>query len=152
MNLSLDLQIACAAVALPTEVQFRAWIVPALVERTTDAELTVRVVDEAESAALNEHYRHKRGSTNILSFPYEPPIPELDTGLLGDLVICAPLVAREALQQGKSTEAHWAHLVIHGILHLQGYDHQEPAEAARMEQLEVRILAGLGYPDPYNDY
>ena len=110
------------------------------------SQLSIRIVNEAESAELNAHYRHKQGATNILSFPVPPGLPEL---LLGDLAICAAVVAREAQEQNKSADAHWAHMTVHGVLHLKGYDHEEPAEADAMEALERRILGQLGYADPY---
>ncbi|WP_462321560.1 rRNA maturation RNase YbeY [Halochromatium sp.] len=121
------------------------------------AELTIRITDDAEIAELNQQYRSRSGATNILSFPFEPP-PGIDPtepafaemgALLGDLVICAPLVQREAAEQGKTTTAHWAHLVVHGALHLLGFDHLTDAEAAPMETLEIRILGALGFPSPY---
>ena len=115
-------------------------------------ELTIRVVGEAESAELNERYRHKRGPTNVLAFPSEPlPAEGAEDELLplGDLVICAPVVAREAAEQGKTLEAHWAHIVIHGALHLVGYDHETDAEAGEMEGRERELLAALGIADPY---
>jgi len=112
------------------------------------AELVVRIVDVAEMTALNHRYRGKSGVTNVLSFPYET-LPGVTSGLLGDVVICAPVAAAEAVRQGKSLEAHWAHLVMHGVLHLQGYDHHDDSEARRMETLEARLLAGLGFADPY---
>ncbi|HHW77910.1 MAG TPA: rRNA maturation RNase YbeY [Xanthomonadaceae bacterium] len=151
MTLELDLQIALDMPGLPTEADFRHWAAAALVgaDYSKNAELTIRVVNEAESTALNETYRHKQGPTNVLSFPFEAP-PEVETPLLGDIVICAPVVLREAVSQGKTLAAHWAHLVAHGVLHLLGYDHDE-AQAEAMESLEIRILAGLGYPDPYGD-
>ena len=120
-------------------------------------ELTVRVTDEHESAELNQRYRSRSGPTNVLSFAFEPP-PGLDLAapafaeigaLLGDLVICAPLVKREAAEQGKTETAHWAHLMVHGTLHLLGFDHITAAEAAPMEALEIRILGALGFPPPY---
>ncbi|MCB1807111.1 MAG: rRNA maturation RNase YbeY, partial [Candidatus Competibacteraceae bacterium] len=114
-------------------------------------ELTIRLVDEAESSMLNESYRHKQGPTNVLSFPFEAPIPEIDMPLLGDIVICVPVVEHEAAEQNKPLMAHWAHLVIHGVLHLQGYDHQTETEADVMEALEVTLLDRLGFPDPYRD-
>ncbi len=152
MTLELDLQIALDLPRLPAETDFRRWAEAALAgaDHRQDAELTLRIVNEAESAALNETYRHKQGPTNVLSFPFEAP-PEVDSTLLGDIVICAPVVLREAIVQGKSPEAHWAHLVAHGVLHLLGYDHDE-AQAEAMESLEIRILAGLGFPDPYGDF
>ncbi|MDS4020772.1 MAG: rRNA maturation RNase YbeY [Candidatus Competibacter sp.] len=151
MTLELDLQIALDMPGLPAEPQFRRWAEAALAGAgcRRDAELTIRIVNEAESTALNDTYRHKQGPTNVLSFPFENP-PGVESSLLGDVVICAPVVLREAVVQGKPPEAHWAHLVAHGVLHLLGYDHDE-AQAEAMESLEIRILAGLGYPDPYGD-
>ncbi|MDS4025741.1 MAG: rRNA maturation RNase YbeY [Candidatus Contendobacter sp.] len=151
MTLELDLQIALDLPGLPAELDFRRWVEAALVgaDYAKNAELTIRVVNEAEGAALNETYRHKSGPTNVLSFPFAAP-PEVESALLGDIVICAPVVLREAVVQEKPPEAHWAHLVAHGVLHLLGYDHDE-AQADAMESLEIRILAGLGYPDPYGD-
>ena len=112
-------------------------------------ELTVRIVNEAESSTLNQTYRAKQGPTNVLAFPYQPEIPELADTLLGDVVICAPVVLREAQQQSKPVNAHWAHLVVHGVLHLLGYDHQQPQQTQIMERLEINILNDLGYPNPY---
>jgi len=151
MSLELDLQIALNLPDLPNEASFHRWAAAALVgaEYRQEAELTIRVVDEAESAALNASYRHKQGSTNVLSFPFSAP-PAVASALLGDIVLCAPVVLREAVVQGKPASAHWAHLVTHGVLHLLGYAHDEE-QAAAMEALETRILAGLGYPDPYQD-
>lgn len=108
----------------------------------------VRIVNEGESAALNARYRGKPGSTNVLSFPFEAP-PGVRTEVIGDVVICAPVVAREARVQGKSPQAHWAHMLVHGIMHLRGYDHQTRHEAVLMERREAAILRRLGYPDPY---
>jgi probable rRNA maturation factor len=111
-------------------------------------ELTIRIVDEAESQQLNETWRKQIGPTNVLSFPFANP-PGITLPLLGDMVICAPLVSREAEQQHKSLDAHWAHLVIHGTLHLLGYDHLDEVQAQQMEQLEIQALHHLGYPNPY---
>jgi len=135
----------------PSRWQLQQWAEAALIDAPTAAELTIRLVDEAESSALNQQYRHKQGSTNVLSFPFEPPLADMNLPLLGDIVICAPLVAREASEQGKPLLAHWAHLVIHGVLHLQGYDHQTETEAEHMEALEISLLSRFGYPDPYQD-
>ena len=134
---------------VPGEVLFQQWARAAADAAANEAaELSIRVVDEDESAGLNQTYRHKSGPTNVLSFPCEVPAG-VPNDLLGDLVICAPVVAREALEQGKNPEAHWAHMVIHGVLHLRGYDHLQEDEAEQMEALEVEILDGLGYPNPY---
>ena len=149
MNLELELQLEVEAPGLPTRAQFRTWAEAALAGRGGDAELVIRVVDGAESASLNQRFRAKNGPTNVLSFPFRAP-PPVQSHLLGDLVICAPVVAREATEQGKTEAAHWAHLVVHGVLHLLGHDHLEPAEAERMEAREREILAGLGLPDPYS--
>lgn len=152
--LELDLQLASEAEGLPDEADFRRWCELALRARSADSELTIRLVDEPEGRELNHTWRHKDYATNVLSFPADVPEgpngePLLDIPLLGDLVICAPVVAREAAEQGKPAQAHWAHLVIHGCLHLLGYDHLEDEEAEEMEELERQLLAELGHPDPY---
>jgi probable rRNA maturation factor len=147
MGLRLEAQYATEAGGLPSEQALRRWAAAALME-PGDKELVVRIVDEAESAALNDRYRGKPEPTNVLSFPFESP-PGLALPHLGDLVICAPVVEREAREQGKSSEAHWAHMLVHGLLHLRGYDHQNEAEAETMEALESAILGQLGYPNPY---
>jgi probable rRNA maturation factor len=108
----------------------------------------IRLVDDAESAELNQQFRHKSGPTNILSFPFEVP-NGMEMDLLGDLVICAPLIAREAEQQNKLAEHHWAHITVHGVLHLLGYDHVEEQDAEQMEALEIEILNGLDIANPY---
>ncbi len=133
---------------VPRPAMFRRWARAVLKGRRPEAELSIRIVAAAEGAELNQTYRHKTGPTNVLSFPCESP-PGLDLPLLGDLVICAPVVAREAREQAKSVEAHWAHMTVHGMLHLLGYDHELPQEAEAMEKLETLILAELGFPDPY---
>ncbi|MCW9024718.1 MAG: rRNA maturation RNase YbeY [Gammaproteobacteria bacterium] len=117
-------------------------------EQQDECELTVRIVDEEESAALNEQYRDKQGPTNVLSFPFECP-PEVELNLLGDLVICAPVVEREAQEQQKTVTAHWAHMLVHGCLHLLGHDHLTETEAEGMEQREIAILNELGFSNPY---
>ena len=110
--------------------------------------MTVRVVDEAESAALNHRYRRRAGATNVLAFSFDAQeLPSLR--ILGDVVVCAPVAVREARERSTRLDAHWAHLVVHGTLHLLGYDHDEPGPAREMETLEREILDGLGYPDPY---
>ncbi|QJP11682.1 rRNA maturation RNase YbeY [Pseudomonas multiresinivorans] len=147
--LELDLQVASESAGLPSEAEFRTWCELALRQRQNDSELTIRLVDEAEGRELNKTWRHKDYATNVLSFPADVPDELLDIPLLGDLVICAPVVTREAAEQGKSVQAHWAHLVIHGCLHLLGYDHIDDEEAEEMEGLERELLAELGHPDPY---
>jgi probable rRNA maturation factor len=162
-RITLSIQKATtSAEELPSRQSCRRWIQCALqtaqemlpstrrppVDPAKSVELTLRFVDEAESAALNQQYRHKTGSTNILSFSCEN-IPEDTTHYLGDLVICVPLVFQEAREQGKQSIAHWAHLVLHGVLHLLGYDHIQEEEAVVMEGLEIKALEKLGYANPY---
>ncbi|OZI14399.1 rRNA maturation RNase YbeY [Sodalis-like symbiont of Philaenus spumarius] len=145
----LDLQLACdEAQGLPTEADFLRWLQGVLPRFRDCAEATVRLVDEAESHELNMTYRGKDRPTNVLSFPFEAP-PEVELPLLGDLVICRQVVEREAQQQEKALEAHWAHMIVHGSLHLLGYDHIKDEEALEMEALETEIMQTLGYPDPY---
>ena len=120
----------------------------ATARRRKATELSIRIVDIAEGRALNRDYRGKDYATNVLSFPAELP-PGVSLPLIGDLAICAPVVAREAAEQGKDPRDHWAHMTVHGVLHLLGYDHIQDSEAEAMEALETRILAGLGIADPY---
>ena len=134
----------------PDDEAFRRWVETALPPQPEPVELVIRLVGENESQQLNQTYRGKERPTNVLSFPFEAP-PQVASPLLGDLVICVPVVAREAQEQGKSLEAHWAHLVIHGLLHLLGYDHQTDGEALQMESRERELLQQLNYPDPYID-
>ena len=148
MNVALDLQVATQAEGLPSEQQFFNWLGAVLGERDDVPEITIRLVDEAESRQLNSEYRDKERPTNVLAFPFQAP-PGVEMPILGDLVICAPVVQREAAEQQKTVEAHWAHMVIHGALHLLGYDHIEANKAEVMEQREREILLKLGYPDPY---
>lgn len=149
MTLTLDVQTACPEPA-PEEAELRRWLTCALAEagHTRDTEISLRLIDDAEMAALNRQYRHRDGSTNVLSFPADLP-PELNLPLLGDIAICASVVLREAREQGKPVLNHWAHMTVHGCLHLLGYDHIDAADAERMESLETRILAALGLPCPY---
>jgi probable rRNA maturation factor len=145
----VDVQIATSDLDLPSDEQIRTWVAAALPADAMDSELTIRIVDADESRALNAQYRHIDKPTNVLSFPSDLP-PELQIPLLGDLVVCAPVVAREAQEQRKSPTAHWAHMVVHGTLHLLGYDHEADDEAEIMEALETRILTDLGFPAPYD--
>jgi probable rRNA maturation factor len=134
--------------SIPDKSRFENWVNAALNNNTDNAELTIRVVDEEEGTALNETWRDGNGPTNVLSFPTEG-LDEIEPGLLGDIVICAPVVQKEALEQEKNQESHWAHMVIHGTLHLIGYDHNNDKEADEMESLEINILKDLGYTNPY---
>jgi probable rRNA maturation factor len=153
MNVDLDVQYAITGNsegdgALPTSEQLKAWVDAALTGFVEEAELTVRIVEPDEIQTLNRTYRHQDKPTNVLSFPFEAP-PGVELPLLGDVVICAAVVEEEAQQQGKPAAAHWAHMVVHGVLHLLGYDHIEDDEAEEMESLEIEILAGLGISNPY---
>ena len=148
MTLEVEIQTATRHADLPTEEDIILWVRAALQGGEAPVELVIRLVDEAESQQLNRDYRGKDCPTNVLSFPSEAP-PQVASPLLGDLVICVPVVIQEAQQQGKPLLAHWAHMVVHGSLHLQGYDHIEPQQAEQMEALEIDILARLGFPNPY---
>jgi probable rRNA maturation factor len=148
MDLTLEVQYTIPEDSLPSEAELQHWALAAVGDKKAQAELVIRLVDETESAALNQQYRNKSGPTNVLSFPFQAP-PPVESNLLGDLVICAPVVAQQAAEQQKTEQAHWAHMVVHGILHLLGYDHTQPAEAAAMEHMEIEILAQLGFSDPY---
>lgn len=153
MKAEVDLQVAIDdAGGIPDVGTLERWAEAALEAggRKEDAELTVRVVSEDEIHALNRDYRHVDRPTNILSFPFECP-PEVSLPLIGDLVICMSVLRREALEQHKTLDEHFAHLVVHGCLHLIGYDHIESADAAVMEPLEVKALSALGYDNPYRD-
>jgi probable rRNA maturation factor len=138
--LSLAVQFAVKPPNSPTRVQLRKWTLAALEQ---DVEITLRLVDAEEGRELNRTYRHKDYATNVLTFPMN------DEPLRGDIVLCAPVVEREATEQSKSVEAHYAHLVVHGVLHLQGYDHETDEEARMMEALESQIVMKFGYADPY---
>lgn len=142
-DLSLSVQFASAAKNLPSRAQIRRWVAAALEH---PAEITVRLVDADEAQALNRDFRKKGYVPNVLTFEYGEVAPGT---LGGDVVICAPVVAREAREQGKPLKAHYAHMVVHGVLHLQGYDHLEPHDAAIMEAREIAILKRFRIPNPY---
>lgn len=150
MSVEVDLQVASAVPGVPDVADFHCWAEAALAGRANQTEMAIRVVDEVEGRELNRTWRHKDYATNVLSFPAELP-EDLGLQLLGDLVLCAPVISREAAEQGKPLAAHWAHLTVHGCLHLLGFDHQTDAEAEAMESLETEILGRLGYADPYKE-
>jgi len=154
VRLDVSVEYALPRVGLPAAVSFRKWVAAALAGRIREADLALRVVGTKEGRALNRHYRGKDYATNVLSFPAELPegLPEgVKLPLLGDIVLCAPVVAREAREQKKTLAAHYAHLTVHGTLHLLGWNHEDAREAECMEQLEREILAELGIGDPYAD-
>lgn len=145
----LDLQVATQdSNNLPSEEQIMQWLNIILPQFMENAELTIRIVDEAESQQLNNTYRHKDKPTNVLSFPFESPI-EIDVPLLGDLIICKQVVEVEALEQHKLLMSHWAHMIVHGCLHLLGYDHILDEDAEEMENIEIDIMKQLGFDNPY---
>jgi len=147
---TIEIQTIFESAGQPSEEQIQGWVDAALDGYNQDTEIVVRIVDEQESAQLNEQYRHKQGPTNILSFPVE--VPEgIELDLLGDLVICAPVLEKEAEQQHKLLIHHWAHIVVHGVLHLLGYDHIDEAEADQMESKEIAILNKLKISNPYTE-
>jgi probable rRNA maturation factor len=152
VRLDVSVGYALPRAGLPAAVSFRKWVAAALHGRIREADLAVRLVDTREGRALNRHYRGRDYATNVLSFPAELPegLPKgVKFPLLGDLVLCAPVVAREAREQKKALIAHYAHLTVHGTLHLLGWNHEDDREAEAMEMLEREILAGLGIDDPY---
>ena len=149
MSIELDLQLAVEdEKGLPSFEDIHLWLSSAVTKFQPLAEVTVRLVDEQESHQLNHDYRGKDKPTNVLSFPFEAP-PGIEMDLLGDLIICRQVVEREAVEQNKPLMAHWAHMVVHGCLHLLGYDHIEDQEAEEMESLETEIMKSMGYSDPY---
>lgn len=148
MTVEVEVQRAADASDLPSEDQIDDWVNAAWQRPESSAGVVIRIVDEEEGRRLNAEFRHKDAATNVLSFAYEP-VPGMVPPHVGDLVICAPVVTREAAEQGKTVTAHWAHMVVHGMLHLQGFDHADDTEADRMESLETLILESLGFPAPY---
>ncbi|MCL1095654.1 rRNA maturation RNase YbeY [Shewanella kaireitica] len=149
-SVDLDLQVAVEGFELPSAQEMELWVKTALRDSMDQAELTIRIVDVAESQLLNSTYRGKDKPTNVLSFPFEAP-PGIELSLLGDLVVCAAVVKQEAIDQNKPLNAHWAHMVVHGCLHLLGYDHIEDIEAEEMESLETQLIESLGYNNPYQE-
>ena len=146
----IDIQRVFASVGQPDDDSLQRWVDTVLAAEQQSGEVLIRIVDEAESAELNSQYRHKTGPTNILSFPFEAPdIAGFEDDLLGDLVICAPVLEKEAAQQQKALADHWAHIVMHGVLHLLGYDHIDEAEAEIMEAKEIALLQQLNIRNPY---
>lgn len=140
----INIQCVTEDAFVPTPSQIRKWAKQALAGRIASAEITIRIIDQAEMMQLNESYRHKKGPTNVLSFPYG------EEGEIGDIAICADVVNREAKEQNKTSESHWAHMIVHGVLHLLGYDHQEQKEAEEMEKEEIQLLKKFGFNNPYD--
>jgi probable rRNA maturation factor len=154
MQAKLEIQRAATSATSPTDEQFQYWVNAVPTDNQHKMQLSIRIVDEPEARRLNREYRNKDYATNVLSFPVDLPagLPvDIRQSQLGDLLICAPVVVREALERGRSEADHWAHLTIHGVLHLLGYDHEQDTEADIMESLETEILESLGISDPYAD-
>jgi probable rRNA maturation factor len=154
MQADLHIQRAIALADIPDDNKFQLWVETALAGRSGGCSLAIRIVDEQEALQFNRDYRNRDYATNVLSFPAELPegLPEeVRRSQLGDLLICATVVRREALEQRRAENDHWAHLTIHGILHLLGYDHEQPEQASIMESLETEMLARLGISDPYRE-
>lgn len=146
----ISIQHAAGKRLAPKASLLRKWAEHALSRRIDTAEVTIRIVDTEEMSELNSTYRHKKGPTNVLSFPFTTPEKvDIEIPILGDIVICADVVNHEAQEQGKSQEAHWAHMIVHGIFHLLGYDHENDSNAAVMESLEIEIMQALGFANPY---
>ncbi len=150
MSIEVEVQRVAEGEGIPSDAQLEHWVNATPAAGADSAEVVIRIVDESESQELNHRYRGKDRSTNVLSFPFEAP-PGVPVDHLGDIVVCAAVVAREAVEQNKPLDAHWAHMVVHGVLHLMGYDHQNDDSAEEMESLEIEILGQIGYPDPYEE-
>lgn len=148
MPLDIEIQLASHTSTLPSDDELKTWLNSAAQPEYAGYEVCLRIVDVAEITELNAQYRHKDQPTNVLSFPADIPA-ELELPILGDIVICSAVVAEQAQQQNKSLNAHWAHMCIHGMLHLQGFDHIDDEQAQEMETLEIALLNQLGYPSPY---
>jgi probable rRNA maturation factor len=149
MTLIVDIQMASASEEAPDPQSIERWVSAAIGNQRESTELSIRIVDVDEGQILNEQFRGSTGATNVLSFSFENESPE-PLPLIGDIVICAPVVLKEASEQNKTLNAHWAHMIIHGVLHLLGYDHQNENDANLMESLETEIMQGLGFPPPYS--
>ena len=168
-NVTVDVQVALndeLEIDFPVDEKIQQWVVTAINMATIfrdnvrrkgehhSAHITVRIVDEREICQLNETFRHKVGATNVLSFPFQPPpgVPIEETEAeLGDIAVCASVISKEASEQAKAIDAHWAHMIVHGTLHLMGYDHQNDKETSEMESLEKKILSELSFPNPYTE-
>jgi len=146
----LDFQIVSISKYLPDEALFKAWVDTVLKDPSQDSEIVIRIVDKEEMIQFNEQYRNKKGTTNILSFPFEAP-EGVESDLLGDLLVCAAVVEAEAAEQNKKLEHHWAHMIVHGVLHLIGYDHINDEDAEEMEALEIKILKTIKIDNPYEE-
>jgi probable rRNA maturation factor len=146
----VGVQIVSQSDQLPSQEQFQYWIDAVLSDNTQNSEIVIRIIDEPEMVKFNKQYRDKKGATNILSFPFDVP-DGVESNLLGDLLVCAPIVEKEALIQHKKIEHHWAHMIVHGVLHLLGYDHIENEEAEEMEVLEIKILKKIKIKNPYEE-
>lgn len=148
---SIIIQLAADKALVPKKSLLRKWAIQALSKKIESAEITIRIVDEDEMRELNSTFRQKDGLTNVLSFPFSiPDEVQLDIPILGDIVICADVVRREALEEAKSEESHFAHMIVHGVFHLLGYDHENDRDAEIMETLEADIMQSLGYKNPYD--
>ncbi len=147
----LEVQRIIDSSLLPSDEELLLWVEKALVDYQRDTEILIRIVDTQEITELNEQYRHKQGATNILSFPFEMPEGIEGVNLLGDLVVCAEVLQQEAIMQNKTLQDHWAHIIIHGILHLIGFDHGNETQALEMETREIHLLQQLNIDNPYQE-
>ncbi len=147
---TVEIQLASKSKFIPDQQQFQNWVDAVLTDESQHSEIVIRVIDEDEMIEFNQQYRHKSGPTNILSFPFEAP-DSVESDLLGDLLVCAPVIETESKQQKKTLENHWAHIIVHGVLHLIGYDHINDMDAEEMEALEVMILKTITINNPYEE-
>jgi probable rRNA maturation factor len=149
MNI-LDIQNISKSKKIPTHAKFQTWLDAVLIDDNQDSEVVIRIVDEDEMILFNEQYRNKKSPTNILSFPFQPSVG-IDNPLLGDLLVCAPVIEKESHLQNKKLDHHWAHMIVHGVLHLLGYDHVNDIDAEEMENLEIKILNTINIKNPYQE-